>query len=404
MCEMKIAIVTGKFPTVSETFIVNQILYLKNTGHTVDVFCFKKGEPINQHHTGSLSEQVQLLGHKNLIPNNYVFRLLLVGSILFRTLFTSLFFRLLKALFLKKGKLFNTDTFFRTYYLWYFNFHRYDVLHIHFGNHAVLLLEQLKIFKNKIIVSFHGFDAHNYDQEFYRALLQLKNIQYIVNTDFVKSKVLNLGFDPYKISILPVSLDTSYFIPEKTAHTDSNILFVGRFIELKAPLLAIKIVEKLIQETDSVIHFNLIGEGQDYNSCLEYVQKHNLSGHITLHGARSQHEVKDIMNLSDIFLFPGIVDHAGRCEAQGLVLQEAQAMELPVIISDVGGMKEGVLDGKTGHVIKAGDVDGFVRCLKSFIDDPTKQKHMGKAARSFVVAHYDSTILGHKLLNLYRDA
>jgi colanic acid/amylovoran biosynthesis glycosyltransferase len=109
------------------------------------------------------------------------------------------------------------------------------------------------------------------------------------------------------------------------------------------------------------------------------------------------------MNAADLFLFPGIIDKNGRCEAQGLVVQEAQAMKLPVIVSNVGGMKEGIVDNKTGFVVKENDINGFVEKLEFLINNSNKKEAMGEAARAFVVKNYDSTILGEQLLYLYTN-
>src|SRR5690606_20694081 len=103
-----------------------------------------------------------------------------------------------------------------------------------------------------------------------------------------------------------------------------------------------------------------------------------------------------------IFLFPGIHDpDSGRCETQGLVVQEAQAMEIPVIVSDVGGIKYGMIDGVTGFVVREGDVEGFVRKIKQLVFDPGLRNKMGRAGRMFVVERYDNRVLGKKLEEIY---
>ncbi|TXG38858.1 glycosyltransferase [Seonamhaeicola maritimus] len=406
---LKIAFIVGRFPAVSETFIVNQIGALKKTGHHVDIFCTRevdKNPVINP-----LVSKYELLKSttkftpKGLLKKNK--GLLNKFKILLRSLGTKAFFPLLKSSrYLTSGNMERVNQqFSKVYYKYYFNVRHFDVVHVHFADNAVHLLEQLKRFKGKVIVTFHGYDAHNYSADYFMGLQNLSHIIYTVNTNYTKQKVIKLGFPNELIDVLPVGLDTSFFKPVDNHKKDSfNILFVGRLIHLKAPLLSIKIVEQLIGITDKRIIFNIIGVGDCFLQCKKYIEQNNLAKYIHLLGSKSQVEVKKLMNTADVFLFPGIVDDSGRCEGQGLVIQEAQAMQIPVIISDVGGMKEGVLDGETGFVIHEGDIDGFVKKILFLFENPEKIIQMGNRGRAFVKQNYDSKVLGEQLINIYNNA
>jgi colanic acid/amylovoran biosynthesis glycosyltransferase len=83
------------------------------------------------------------------------------------------------------------------------------------------------------------------------------------------------------------------------------------------------------------------------------------------------------------------------------VLQEAQAMELPVVVSDVGGMKYGLIDGKTGFVVKEGDVEGFVKNVERLIKHPELKIAMGLSGRQFVIQNYDNHTLLDSLIAIY---
>ena len=408
MKQYKIAIVVGVFPSVSETFIINQIAFLKQSGHKVQILCTRhivKNTVSNAVvKTHDLMNDTLEFAWRKLMPVKLLSRVFMVLQVLIKSVVTSGFWPLLKSLnvFKYNSGVFNFHQFFKVYYQHYFAIHNFDVVHIHFADNAVYLIEHLKRFNNKIVISFHGYDAHKFTASFYKPLLKLNNINYTVNTNYIKQKILRLGFPNSKISILPVGLDTSFFKPnlKKKPLKTFNILFIGRLIELKAPLLAIQIVEQLLRKHKS-IHLDIIGQGEQFSTCETYIKKHNLGKHIQLLGDKSQLEIKTILDNTDIFLFPGIIDAIGRCENQGLVIQEAQAMELPVMVSDVGGMKEGLIDNETGFVIPEKDIDGFVEKLEFLMHHPKIRHDMGKAARDFVINRYDTNILGIQLLNLY---
>jgi colanic acid/amylovoran biosynthesis glycosyltransferase len=400
MKPLKIAMVTGLFPTVSETFVVNQIIALKKTGHNVDVFCFKKNEEVLPNASNQINV-VKELDWRKFMPEPFGIRLLKIIEILTNSMTKKdVFNRLFKALFYKSK--INTHYFFKMYFSYFFKIKNYDVIHVHFGNNAVCLLPQLKHFDKKIFVTFHGFDINNYDKDYYKELFLIKNINFTTNTNFAKLKLINLGVLDFKVTVLPDGIDTSFFSPNKKEHSRFNILFVGRLIKLKAPLLAIQIVEKIIKKEFENVHLTIVGAGDEFVNCNAYLKKHNLGAFVSLVGEKSQEEIVEYMNLSDVFLFPGIIDGQGRCETQGLVLREAQAMKIPVIISDVGGMHEGVINGETGWVLPANNIEAFADVLIELINNPLKQKAMGEAGRSFILKHYDNTALVKSLLEIYQ--
>ncbi|WP_242091623.1 glycosyltransferase family 4 protein [Aestuariivivens sediminicola] len=408
MKSLKIAFVVGVFPVISETFIINQLEILKEKGHQLSILCTRE---VNENSINNplVSKNKLLKSAIKFTPKGLIKKnkgLLNKFKILLRSAGTKAFFPLLKSfrhLILGNIDSFNQQ-FSKAYFKYFFSVHCFDVVHIHFADNAVHLLEQIKIFDGKIVVTFHGYDAHNYPADYFKGLQSLSHITYTVNSNYTKQKVMELGFPHKNTHVLPVGLDTSFFKPEENNNKDSfNILFVGRLIPLKAPLLAIKIVEQLIGIIDKKIIFNIIGMGDCFLECKTYIEQNNLTKDISLLGSKSQVEVKNLMNSADVFLYPGIVDDSGRCESQGLVIQEAQAMQLPVIVSDVGGMKEGVLNGKTGYVINENDIGGFVDKLLLLINNTEMLSEMGVKGRQFVIANYDSTILHKKWLEIYNE-
>ncbi|TWO34383.1 glycosyltransferase family 4 protein [Seonamhaeicola sediminis] len=402
MKTLKIAFVVGVFPAISETFIVNQIGTLKEKGCNVKILCTREvnGNPVANRLISKykLLESTTKFTANELLNKNKGF--LNKIMILLKSLGAKGFLPLLKSFkYLTWANIDRVNKqFFKVYFKYYFNINRFDVVHVHFADNAVHLLEQLKRFDGKIVVTFHGYDAHNYPSSYFKGLQNLKHIYYTVNTEYTRQKVLSLGFSKEKIHVLPVGLNTIFFKPESIRVLTSPfiVLFVGRFIELKAPILAIKIIERVINKIGNNIVLYMVGDGEEYEVCKDYIEQNDLINQIFLLGSKSQEEVKNLMNEAHLFLFPGIIDSKGCCEGQGLVIQEAQAMELPVLISDVGGMKEGMIEEKTGYAIKTGNLEAFVERIMFLINNSDKRKEMGARGREFVLKNYDSTIISHK--------
>jgi glycosyltransferase involved in cell wall biosynthesis len=79
---------------------------------------------------------------------------------------------------------------------------------------------------------------------------------------------------------------------------------------------------------------------------------------------------------ADVKLFPSTTDTWGNAPL------EAQASGLPVIVSDVGGPNELMLDGLTGLKIKGRQVQELCEAMRTLVDEPTRSR-MGKMARIF---------------------
>jgi colanic acid/amylovoran biosynthesis glycosyltransferase len=403
----KIAVVLSVFPKVSETFITNQITYLIDQGHDVEIFCLRKIIWSQKIIHGNTLQYRLLDKTNNLNPNslstiynNKILRLLFSPFWFLKNL--SLGFALIRSLNFFKYKKESLSL-----YLFYQiplakKLKNFDIIHIHFADNAVPIVRLQKIlnFESKLIVSFHGYDVHEYSSEYYTSLFNTKNIKYTSNTSYTAKKAIQLGFNKDKISILAVGLDTNFFQPSRMKSSFYNLLFVGRFVEFKAPLNAIKITEALSKKINN-IRLTMIGGGPEMRSCQDYVSKNNLEDYVHMTGAKSQSQIVDIMNSSNLFIYPGIICKAGRCENQGLVLQEAQAMGLPVICSDVGGIKDGMIDNITGFLVEEKNLKKFVEKIMYLYANPEFQKEMAQNAREFVCKHYDSKILGEKLLDIY---
>lgn len=89
-------------------------------------------------------------------------------------------------------------------------------------------------------------------------------------------------------------------------------------------------------------------------------------------------------------------------EGLPLFALEAMAMGLPLIISDVGGNKEAVLDGKTGCVIPQMDVPALVRAALDLLENPERAGQMGEAGAARVRQNFDLRVMAAKTAAFYR--
>ncbi len=405
---MRIAIVVNKFPVLTETFIVNQITSLIDGGHDVTILSLTKGETRNSHdaiHHYNLLDKVRYLADE---PKSKITRITFFIQYLLKNKKQYKVSKVLKALnvFRYKAQAISLHTFYRNQ--WFLG-EDFDVIHAHFASVGVFItgLRKDGFFpKSKLAVSFHGSDIipqniERYKQN-YKLLFEKMNL-IIYNSEYTLSILEKTTTIDSRFKLLPVGLDVNKF---KTAETivrkePFEILFCGRLVDFKAPDLAVEIVNELVKKGHSV-HLSIVGEGPLQEKLKKLIQDYGLEQNISLLGAISQEEIVAHLGKTAVFLLPGITEEeTKRAENQGLVIQEAQAMQVPVVVSDAGGMKYGLVNNVTGFVVKEKDIPSFVEKLETLIQDEPLRMDMGKKGRAFVKEYFDSKVLYQRLLEYY---
>ncbi len=235
----------------------------------------------------------------------------------------------------------------------------YDIIHCHFANHnrKALLIQSVSSPEAKIVTTFHGYDvnvnkpARNpapYSEIFSKGSI------FTANTQFTANKAKLLGCPAEKIEILPVGLDLSrypYSPRQLPKGKPIRIVTVGRLVEKKGIDYAIKAVAKTIQQRpDLDIEYIIIGQGVQGDSLKQLAKDLGISEKVCFLGGMTQEEVRETYSSSHLFMLSSVTATNGDMEGQGLVLQEAQCVGLPVISTLHNGIPEGVLDGRSGFL------------------------------------------------------
>ncbi|HVZ98461.1 MAG TPA: glycosyltransferase [Chitinophagaceae bacterium] len=398
---MNIAFFVTGFPAISETFIVNQILALQSSGHQVHIFSEQKGNLDKIHPSVKKGGLLKSTFYRSKLPSSRPGKIRLLLVVFLKNLSVKNFIRICRASFRNKSKLSVYDL------IHYLDKPEYDILHAHFGvnGNYVLELKKLGLYPHaKFITTFHGFDLNpRYKRNnFYKELFVSCHC-FTVNTNYSRQLLENLGCAKNKIEILPAGFQTPAFTRKESSPANEciRLLFAGRLIPLKGPDRFIEIGHILKQTTSVKFTATIIGDGEMMPQLIRLIQQLQLQNVVHLAGEKTHDEVVALMNASDIFILPGIV-HNNMAEAQGLVIQEAQAMQLPVLVSDAGGMAEGVMDGVTGFVLPQNDLSAFAEKIELLAGNEDLRKRMGLAGRKFVEAKYDSVLLNEQLLTLYQ--
>ena len=137
---------------------------------------------------------------------------------------------------------------------------------------------------------------------------------------------------------------------------NKKILFtIGHLVKRKG--VAWFVANVMPRLEDSYLYV-VAGEGPERRTIQNIVDQYDLQGRVLLLGEVSDEDRKLIYNASDIFIMPNITV-PGDVEGFGIVTLEAGSCGLPVVASNIQGLRDAVINGKTGYLVEEGDVDGF---------------------------------------------
>jgi Glycosyltransferase len=150
---------------------------------------------------------------------------------------------------------------------------------------------------------------------------------------------------------------------------------------------------KLLDKNNSNWHLEIVGEGDLREGYENKARELGLADKIIFAGHVSNKDLPQKYQASDCLVLPSI----NKGEAFGIVLIEAMATGLPVIASDLPGVRD-VFTAESGLKIKPGDAKDLAEKIKYLIDNPAQRIKMGRAARKEAEAKYGQEMVGTELI------
>ena len=193
------------------------------------------------------------------------------------------------------------------------------------------------------------------------------NKKVIAISESVKKSLTKYEFIPRnKIFVLPNCIDYQAFNKAILRDSIKNINeivigTVGRLEKVKGInylLFAMKIILAKYPHT----RLEIIGDGSQAGELVEISKKLGISNSVKFFGKFT--DVIPFYNKMDIFILPSVL------EGFGIVLLEAMAAGLPVVASDVDGIKEVVIHGESGILIPPKNPDAIASAVIQLIENP----------------------------------
>ena len=264
-----------------------------------------------------------------------------------------------------------------------------------------------KITFRKFVTTFHGtYNFKSIAKKFYNSVMVRSNLV-IAGSNFIFSHI-NENYESFflnkkrKLLVIFRGINTNYFHAKKISTLKTNkfskennidrnkfiILLPGRLTKWKGQRVFIEAL-KLLVDRENILSFEgiILGNEQGRN-----VYKKQLIGLVEQY--RLTKIIKFINHCEEMPVAYSaanlVVSSSIEPEAFGRVSVEAQAMEIPVIASDIGGSKETIVKDKTGFLFKSGDPNQLADAIFTAMQrDYNSLKSIGFEGRKNVLKKFD---------------
>lgn len=159
------------------------------------------------------------------------------------------------------------------------------------------------------------------------------------------------------------------------------ILFAGKFIKRKNPLLLLEAYARLSSDrvAPPPAYLLYVGDGEERPQLEERIDELGWQSHVKILGFKNQTELPDYFALCDLFVMPS------QKEPFGLVINEVMNAGKAIIsTNEVGASRDLIDDGRNGFIVPAGDVEALSKSLKRVISDKNKMRLMGLESRKII--------------------
>lgn len=406
---MKILFVVNSFPTISETFILAQIVGLIKRGHDIHIEADWPVElPAKFHADVERYALVSRTVYRPEMPKSWAARGLSALNRIriwgWRRPFT--IFELFNVI--KYGRKALNLTVLHERLPATAQRRRYDIIHCHFGwnGRRALTMRNLGALEGPIVTTFHGYDANLLPRveglDLYKELFKHGEL-FTVGSEFMRERILSLGAPKTRIAKLPMGVDVSKFRATECWKRETGtfrLLTVARLVEVKGIGYALRAIA-LIRDEGLKLRYLIAGDGPLRAELEELAIRLDIAGIVQFRGRVTQEEAISLYERADAFLLPSIRTQSGEEENQPVVLAEAQASGLPVIATSIGGITESMRDRESGILVPPRNPEALASAILHIAQHPEEWGPMGRAGRRYVEKYFDLERLHDRLVATY---
>jgi len=250
---------------------------------------------------------------------------------------------------------------------------------------ALIGLRLAKKYQLGLEIQVHGFEKYSGLRRLIaKYVLPRANIARVVSQRLKKQLIDDFKVAEDKIVVVPIHSEINILKRDKiTGRNKFVFLTVGRLVPVKNIGLQIEAMAEILKKYPQT-ELWIVGKGSEFNNLKLKISRLDettakqenlkLDGNIKLFGQKSREELSFIYGEADAFIL------SSNSEGWGLVVIEAAAQGLPIIMTDVGCAGEIIKDGESGIIIPIGDREKLIAAMIKIIEDGELRKKLGRAA------------------------
>lgn len=261
---------------------------------------------------------------------------------------------------------------------------------------------KLKLFfrKKPVLSVVHGLDITYpfflYQLLWVRVFLPKLDRLIAVGNETIRAGVEH-GIPPSRFVFVPNGIDPNAHWNKSFTRTDLSgvigesvdkkffLLTSGRLARRKGVAWFIRnVLPHLPRQTRYIV----AGDGSDKQNIVRAIEETHAYDQVKLLGYVSDRARNILMNTCDIFVQPNI-RVPGDMEGFGISVLEAASCSIPVVVSNLEGLKDAVADGKNGFLAEPENPESWKQIIENLLNDEERRKDFGKNARQYTAEHFN---------------
>ena len=179
-----------------------------------------------------------------------------------------------------------------------------------------------------------------------------------------------------------------------------RVVCVASLFEKKGHVDLIDALALLVERRPGVV-LELVGDGPERDRIVRRARERGVERQVSMRGARSAEDVRATLAEARAFALPSVRLPSGRMEGIPVALMEAMASGLPVVATRLSGIPELVEDGVTGLLVEPHHPEQLAAALERLLADDALAAELSLNARRLVERSFSLTVEAGGLGDLF---
>jgi colanic acid/amylovoran biosynthesis glycosyltransferase len=386
---LKVAYIMSRFPQLSETFILREMIELENRDVEVTLYplIFQSQAIVHPEAQGWISRAHRLpwISKDSFLANWRQFTT-------YPKRYTRLFWDVFSGNFPSPKFLIRALSVFPkvVYMAELMRAEHVSHIHAHYATHPALAAWMI----HKLTGISYSVTVHAHDIYVDRTMLapKIRDAAFVVAISEFNRQFLgkHLGeWVLHKCHVVHCGIQPDRYRPARgKSSTCFEIVSIGSLQPYKGQRYLVDACAFLRQRGVN-FRCRIIGGGELHSELEKLIAARNLQGYVILAGSHTQDSVAAMLGEADCYVQPSIITPLGKMEGIPVALMEAMACNLPVVATDISGIPELVRHGETGWLVPEKDPVALANAMEFINSHTDVAQTLAKAGRKLVLESFD---------------